>query len=96
MKTITLDEAYHILEDCSAIIIDDADLPLYPHLAPLEDSDENEFLYLGWQNDDGLAYDVKFAEGENKEVKVSGSSMFIIDTEGDEVQFTILHPMNLE
>lgn len=96
MKKINLNQAHQILSNASAILIDDADHAIFPAIAPLEESDENEFLYLGWENDDGLAYDVKFAEGENQEVKVSGSSMFLIDTEGDECQITILQPANLE
>ena len=95
MKTITLEEAHQILDECSGVIIDN-DVLVYPLLAELEHSDENEFLYLGWDDDQGLSYSIKFAEGENLSVKVSGSSMFLVDTEGDECQLTILEPKQLE
>lgn len=94
MKKITLKEAFAILEDCSAIIIEDGVLT-YPSLYDLEHSDENEFLYIHWDYE-GLEFSVKFAEGENSEVRVSGSSMFLIDTEGEENHITILEPKNLE
>ena len=96
MKTIPLEDAYNILQNNSVIILDDSDHPLFPSMAELDGSDENQFLYLGWQNDDGLSYDLKFAEGENREIKVFGSSMFLIDTEGEEIQIYILQPTNLE
>jgi hypothetical protein len=94
MITLTLKETYEILSDASAIVIDDGAL-MYPSLADLEDSDDNEFLYLGWE-EEGLEYSVKFREGENQTVKASGSSLFLIDSEGDEVQLSILTPLNIE
>ncbi len=94
MKTIPLQDAHKILEDASAIIIDDSVL-VYPALSDLEFSDENEFMYLTWDDEDGQEYVLKFAEGDNQEVKISGSSMFLLDTdaEGDEdhIQITILN-----
>ena len=99
MKTIPLEQAYKILEDASAIIIDDGVL-VYPALSDLEFSDENEFMYLTWSDEDGQEYALKFAEGDNQEVKVSGSSMFLFDTDAndddDHTQITILTTKELE
>jgi hypothetical protein len=98
MKTITLKEAYNILEDASAIIIDDNVL-VYPALTGLEGSDDNEFLYFKW-DDEGLGYELTFKEEDNREVKVVGSSMFLYDydaeTEEDHTQITILTTKELE
>jgi hypothetical protein len=98
MKTITLQEAYQILEDASAVIINDS-IVLYPTLSGLEDGEENEFLYFTW-DDEGLEYDLHFNEGDNQEVKVSGSSLFLYDTdangEEDHTQITILTTKELE
>lgn len=94
-KTISLKEAHQILEECSAVIADDNALT-YPSLSDLEDDDSNEFLYISWTDDEGLTYSAKFQEGENQSVKISGSSMFLIDNEGDEMQITILEPKSLE
>jgi hypothetical protein len=98
MKTITLKEAYQILEDASAVIINDS-IVLYPALSDLEDSDENEFMYFTW-DDEGLEYSLKFNEGDNQEVKISGSSMFLYDTDAnddnDDTQITILTAKELE
>ena len=99
MKTIPLQDAHKILEDASAIIVDDGVL-IYPALADLEFSDENEFMYITWSDEDGQEYDLHFAEGDNQEVKISGSSMFLIDTdaegEEDRIQITILTGKELE
>ena len=98
MKRITLKEAYQILEDASAVIINDSTL-VYPALSDLEDSDENEFMYFKW-DDEGLEYSLTFNEGDNQEVKISGSSLFLFDTDAndddDHTQITILTTKNLE
>jgi hypothetical protein len=98
MKTITLKEAFRILEDASAVIIND-DVVLYPSLQELEEDDTNEFLYFRW-DDGGLEYTLTFNEGDNQEVKIVGSSMFLYDTdadgEEDHTQITILITKELE
>ena len=98
MKTITLKEAYQILEDASAVIINDSTL-VYPSLDMIEGSDENEFLYFTW-DDEGLEYSLTFDEGDNQEVKISGSSLFLYDTDAndddDHTQITILTTKELE
>ena len=98
MKTITLKEAYQILEDANAVIIDN-DVVLYPSLEPISGDELNEFLFFRW-DDGGLEYTLKFLEGDNQEVKVVGSSMFLYDTESegedDHIQITILITKELE
>ena len=95
MKKITLKEAYNLLEDASAVIIDN-DVVLYPSLEPISGDELNEFLFFRW-DDGGLEYTLKFLEGDNQEVKVVGSSMFLY-AEGDNehTQLTILTTKELE
>jgi len=95
MKTITLKEAFRILEDASAVIIND-DVVLYPSLDMIEGSDENEFLFFRW-DDGGLEYALKFCEGDNQEVEVAGSSLFFYAV-GDiyRTEVTILTKKELE
>lgn len=98
MKTIKLKEAYDILNECSGVIIEDSVI-LYPQLADLDGDDENEFLFLFW-DDDGAEYNMKFCEGDNREITISGSSMFLYDTDCEKpegvTQISILEPKNLE
>lgn len=95
MKTISLKEAYDILENSSAVVIDDNAL-MYAGLHDLEDDDSNVFLTLSYTDDEGLIFEYNFAEGDNQEIKVLGSSMFLEDIDGEECQLTILCPQNLE
>jgi len=95
MKTITLKEAHRILEDASAIIIDN-DVVLYPSLQELKEDDTNEFMYLSWGYE-GEGYSLRFEEWRNQEVEVVGSSMFLYAKgDSDHTQITILITKELE
>jgi hypothetical protein len=96
MKNISLKTALTLIQDASGIIISDTPNPLLPCYAELNGNDENEFLYISWEDDIGEEYSIKFTEGENGEVTISETSMFLIDTEGEEVQITLLVPQILE
>lgn len=89
---ITLEEAFKVLEECSALSMEDGEL-LYPSFSDLEGSDEHEFAYFEWVNDEGLIFSAKFAEGENQSVTVVSNLMTLVDVEGEEVTFYVLGPM---
>lgn len=96
MKTITLQEAHRILTDCSAVVWEEANhFVTYPSLSDLTGEDDNEFLLLSGTDDEGYEYQARFMEGVNRNVRVEGSSMFLVDDNGDEVQVSILVPVNL-
>jgi hypothetical protein len=96
MKKITLHQAHILLQNASGILISDTPDPLLPCYAELDGNNDNEFLYITWQNDDAEEYYLKFTEGANREIVISGTSMFLIDNEGEEVQITLLVPQILE
>jgi len=56
---------------------------------------DNQFGYISGVDGEGQEYSAQFQEGENQEVKIVGSSMFLIDDEGEEVQLSILEPAKL-
>jgi hypothetical protein len=95
---IPLQKAYQILEDSSAFIINDHAL-VYAGFDDLTGEEDNEFLYFSW-DEEGLGYSLKFREGDNQEVEIVGSSMFLYDTDAngkeDHTQITILVPKQLE
>jgi hypothetical protein len=100
---ISLEKAFEILQNASAVIIDD-DIVLYPSLEDLQDDEAHEFLYLAWETE-GLDYHLTFREGDNKEVEVVGSSMFLYDASCkkqrasrriEHTQITILTTQKLE
>jgi hypothetical protein len=98
MKTIPLEEAYKILENASAIIIDDSKLT-YPWLSELKGEGSNLFLDFTYE-EEGLVYDLMFVEDDNQEVKVSGSSIFLRELEQEDedprTKITILTTKELE
>ena len=93
IKTITLKKAHEILENASAVIWCNG--VCYPSVCDFKDVDENIFLILKIFDGDDY-YFAEFTEGYNQEVKVVGSSMFLIDSNKQEVQVSILVPENLE
>lgn len=89
---IKLEKAVEILENASAVIIND-DVLIYPSVSVLTGDDENEFLFLSYEIA-SQEYYLKFTEGDNKEVEIINSSMFLLDSDADDkddfTQITIL------
>jgi hypothetical protein len=94
---IPLKEAHRILENAAAIIVNN-DALVYASVDELEDSEENEFLHLSWEVN-GLQYSLKFAEGDNKQVKINSHTMHLLDTDAkndeDYTEIQILESKNL-
>lgn len=102
MKTISLTEAFNILERSYACSITDPLEPIDSEgylgevcTAELKGDDESQFLYISWQTKNGH-FNVHFMEGPNRLVKINGDTMFLIDEDGDEIQFILLVPYNME
>ena len=103
MKTITLTQAHKILQNCSAVMFDGNEGPIITSPKLSGESGEGEltgenkhlFLALDWE-ESGLMYEHNFLEGTNRSVAIQGSSIWLINEEGDEVQLTVLVPANLE
>lgn len=93
-RTITLSEAVAILKSASAVIVDD-DAVTYAALSDLDGSDDNEFLQLTWTDSEGSDYSVTCCEEGNSVITVSGTSLFFIDEDGEQVQVTPLFTKEL-
>lgn len=89
MRNITLEKAFKLLDNASAIILDD-EILVYQSLSGLTDEDDNEFLFVTWSDYKGDEYYNCFRQGENEIIEISDSSMFLTDTEGDLCKITIL------
>ena len=90
-----LEKVIAILKESGICIVEDnavTFLSLYLEGDP--NNDEDEFLYISWTQEDG-EMNTKFKRGNNKEVTVIGASLWLTDTEGDEIQLTPLFPKNL-
>jgi hypothetical protein len=93
-KSISLADACVLLEDCSAVIVDN--VVTYPCLEDLDGDPDHEFLRLTWTDEEGNGFDVLFHEGKNAKVKLSGSDLLLVDADGDETPVTLLAPMTLK
>ena len=100
MKTIPLAQAFEIISNASAIIINvDSNPVVYPSLYELGGDESNEFLYLEWEQE-YLEYSLKFRQEDNQSVKVEGASIYLLDTDADSdedaTRITILAEKDLE
>lgn len=89
MKTLTLQEAHKLLEDCAACIVDDNAL-MYPSVEELTGELDNEFLYLSWTDSEGYEYSVYCIEENNQTIKVDNNNLILTDVDGGEVKLTLL------
>lgn len=83
---ITLNKALELLENCSGIVTDQG--ITFPTL--IDDDEEKEFLEFEFTDDDGLIFEYKFYSQDNQNVELVGSSLFLIDSEKETVQITLL------
>lgn len=91
MKEITLEQTINLLNDCAAVIWGEGFL-CYPSV----DEDDEEFLYLKTDGEDGEVYFSSFNKKDNKSVKLIGSSLVLIDEDGEEREIILLDPLVLE
>lgn len=96
MKTISFKEGFEILAHCSAVIWGDGRLS-YPCLDDEEHENltEDRFLELLTDDSEGNVFEANFYKGMNQNIRVVGSSMFLFNEYGEEVQLIILVPANL-
>lgn len=97
MKTITLPEAYDILLQCHAVMLEGRIIE--PTLMGIEGEDDNEFLYLFWDEDyvkDKLFVEVIFYEGDNQKVELDGSTLTLVNSEGQEEDIVLLKDWDAE
>ena len=93
--TIPLSKAFELIESCAAVIVN-RDALMYPSFDDLTGDDDNEFLYLGWMDSDGLEYRIKCVEGNNQNVEVENGNLILIDDEGEPFELTLLNANKIE
>ena len=70
-----------------------------PTLMGVQDDDSNEFMYVSWEeewNDEDLAVEISFFEGDNQIALINGSELTLINSEGEEEEFTLLREFDAE
>lgn len=94
MKYITLREAFILLQQCSAIIIDN--VVTYPILAFDEIQYDPDAIFVEFVWEDGYdEFGVTIFEGCG-DITFDGTNMFLKDEDEDEHMITLLVPMKAE
>lgn len=102
MKQIPLSRAYMLLQDCSAVQVDDG-LVAVPSLMGTDNPD-GEFMHLVWSDtngicessDSGYLYEYYFNKDDNETVTINGATMTLVSTEDEEITLTLLMDWNVE
>ena len=95
-RRVSLEEALAILLRAAAVVVQAEDGGVaIPAMWDRTGDDANEFMLLRWDSE-GVEMCTRFAEGENRQVTVSGNSMFLADQDGDEMQITPLFEKELD
>ena len=96
-KIISGKEAYELIENADAIILDD-DALMYPSLDTegiLEDESEDYNLNLSYMDSEGLEYSYDFFWNENNEIKIEENHLILMDDRGEPCKITILEAKTL-
>lgn len=89
---IPLHDAYYYLSQCKGVLIEDRFIE--PIVYEIEEEYDNIWLYLEWETftDEGAPaiVTVCFNEKDNQNVLLEGSSLWLINTEGEEEELILL------
>lgn len=91
MKDILLHDAYHLIRQCTGVLLEGRFVE--PHLFDIEDDYSNEWMTLEWVEEyDGEELDVvvAFKEGDNQKVVLDGSSLILVNSDGEEEELVLL------
>ena len=65
----------------------------------VQDDDSNEFMYVSWEeefDDENLTVEISFYEGDNQVALIEGSNLTLINSDGEEEEFTLLKEFDAE
>lgn len=97
MKDIELSVAFDYLMLSEGIIHEGKTLTM--SLIGLEDSPDNEFGYIAWSDDiqdEPVDFIIAFKEGDNETVRIDGSYMTLVNTDGEEEEIQLLAHWDIE
>jgi hypothetical protein len=97
VKEINLHQAYDLLQLSTAIVLEGR--LIEPTLMGVQDDDSNEFMYVSWEeefDDENLTVEISFYEGDNQVALIEGSTLTLINSDGEEEEFTLLREFDAE
>jgi hypothetical protein len=90
-KKITLQDAYNYLRQCTGILLEGRFIE--PSLLEIENDYSNEWLNLHWEEvyrGEELDVLVAFNEEDNQKCILDGSTLILVNTDGEEEELTLL------
>lgn len=87
-SSMELDDALEEIQSCAALILD-GDILMYPKIFRETREDGEKLFFMEWMDAD-KSYEICFLESENEMVSFSGSNMYLIDDDGEQVEIKIL------
>ena len=97
VKEVNLHQAYDLLQLSTAIVLEGR--LIEPTLMGVQDDDSNEFMYVSWEeefDDENLTVEISFYEGDNQVALIEGSTLTLINSDGEEEEFTLLREFDAE
>ena len=91
MKTLSLYDAFYFLKQSAGVLLEGRYLE--PELLELVDEYPHEWLHLQWEElHEGEVWQVEvaFNEEDNQKVKLHGSTLTLVNTDGEEEELTLL------
>lgn len=96
MRTISFEQAYRVINDCSAVVWGDMKFVVYPsYWLPEDENGDGQFMHLEGVTDDFDEYEVNFNAKDNENVKVEGDTLIFMDDRGQEVEVKPLFAKSL-
>jgi hypothetical protein len=97
MKEINLHQAYDLLQQSTAVVLEGRIVE--PTLMGIQDDDSNEFMYISWEEEfdnEDLIVELSFYEGDNQIALIDGSILTLVNTDGDEEEFVLVKEFDAE
>ena len=97
MKEINLYQAYDLLQQSTAVVLEGRIVE--PTLMGIQDDDSNEFMYLSWEEEfdnEDLIVELSFYEGDNQIALIDGSTLTLIGNDGEEEEMILVKEFDAE
>ena len=80
----------HLFGSYATYVVSDNVTPDVVNIANVRNEAGNEVVYLGWNDNEGLEYRIKFTEEGLSEARVADGNLVMEDTEGDEITIAFM------
>lgn len=80
----------HLFYSYRPYVVNDSVTPDIVNISDALDDEDNEVVYLGWDDSEGWEYRIKFDERGLSNARVEDGNLVMEDTEGDEVTIVFM------